>query len=116
MALGGAITGHLVGMSKKLKPTLHVSAFVDTFPQPKKTDESKFLRQDLKRCKEECAAIEKALDEWVPEDVAARAEKSLRAELKRKQARMDEIKESLEELESDDEDEEEEEDDEEESD
>ena len=101
--LGGAIAGHLTSMSKKLKPSLQIHAFVDTMPPPSKNNETKYLKKDLKRCKEECAQIEKVLDEWVPEDVSARAEKSLRSELKRKHSRMAEIRASLEDIEDEDE-------------
>jgi hypothetical protein len=93
-------------MSKKLKPSLQIHAFVDTMPVPDKSNETKYLKEDLKRCKEECAQIEKVLSEWVPEDVAARAEKSLRAELKRKHSRMVEMRASLKALESEEDDEE----------
>lgn len=106
----GEIASHLSGLKKKWKPTLQVNAFVSE-PMPEPVAETKYLREDLKRCKVECAAIQKALDNWVPEDVAARAEKSLRKELKRKHARMAELEARLDAVEeSEEEDEEEDED------
>ena len=91
----GKIAGHLVGMGstgKLSKPSLQISAYVGSETPQEVGEDTKWLKQDLKRCKDECAAIQKALDNWVPEDVAERAEKSLRKELKRQEARMAEIK------------------------
>lgn len=107
---GGILTNHLTSMSKKLKPSLQINAYMDSYGGPKEVDEAKYVKEDLKRCKEECAAIKKALRDWVPEDVAARAEKSLRTELKRKEARMAELEARLDGLESEDEEDDEDED------
>lgn len=108
--MGNTIAGHLVGMGKKWKPTLQIHASVDAYPPPMAMDETKYLKKDLERYKEEIGHIEKALSEWIPEDVAERAEKSLRLELKRKKARIIEIKASLKALEEDDEEDEEDDD------
>jgi hypothetical protein len=107
----GKMATHLVGMSSNgrlSKPSLQISAYVGS-DVPVEVDDRKYLKQDLKRCKEECAAIKKALDNWVPEDVAERAEKSLRKELKRKEAHMAELSARLDAYEEEDEDEDEEE-------
>lgn len=108
---GGMIAGHLKSMAPKLKPTLRINAYVDSYGGPAEPTESdKYLKEDAKRYKAEIAQIEKALDEWVPEDVAARAEKSLRLELKRKKAELIRVKaqlDALSEVEEEDEDEDE---------
>lgn len=110
MSKGGAICNHLKAMSPKLKPTLRINAYVDSYGGPETPVMSdKYLKEDRKRYKAEIAQIEKALGEWVPEDVAARAEKSLRAELKRKKAELIRVQAELKAL-SDSEDEDEDED------
>jgi hypothetical protein len=51
-----------------------------------------FDRKELKRCKQECSAMQDAIDNWNPEDVARRALKSLKSNLAVKMAHVEEIK------------------------
>lgn len=101
--MSGAIAGML--SNKRLKPTLRIHASVDSYPEMKPVEDLKYLREDMKRIKAECVAMKKALDNWVPEDVAARAEKSLRQELKRSKARLVEMEARLDAAEDEDEEE-----------
>jgi len=108
---GGLLTNHLMkarasGKIGKITHELRIDASV-TSPFPGEKSNQEYLKQDMKRIKDEIAAIKKALDNWIPEDVAARAEKSLRAELAGKKARLAEMEARMEEPEDDDDDEEE---------
>jgi hypothetical protein len=108
----GKMANHLVGMSSNgrlSKPSLQIHAYVGNDVPQEVGEDTKWLKQDLKRCKQECAEIKKALDNWVPEDVADRAEKSLRKELKRKEARMAELSARLDAAQEDEEEDEDEE-------
>lgn len=109
----GNISNHLgaVASTGKLKkPSLQIEAYVSAYPAPEPFDNRKFLMEDCKRLTKEVAAIKQALDNWVPEDVAERAEKSLRRSLKDKKEQLESIEEQLsekDEEEDDDEDDEE---------
>jgi hypothetical protein len=92
---GGILSNHLMakrasGKLAKVTPELRIEARMST-PFPGEGSDDKYLKEDMARVKKEIAAIEKALDNWIPEDVAARAEKSLRSELAVKKARIAEL-------------------------
>lgn len=112
--MAGAITGHLIGMSKqgKLgKPSLQVNASV-SIPHAGMVSPAKYDKEDYARVEKELKAIKHALDNWVPEDVAARAKRSLEIDLKAKKARCEELKARIEGYEDEMSDDEESEDDE----
>lgn len=51
----------------------------------------KYDTEDHARCKKQIEGIKKALDNWVPEDVAAQARESLENDLEEKKARLEEL-------------------------
>lgn len=109
--------GHIADMlgNKKLKPKLQVSAYVSPYGAVEAMspmEDTKYLKRELKMVKEEIAATKKALDNWIPEDVAERAERALRKDLKSKEARLAELSARLDAAEEASEDEDEDEEDE----
>lgn len=55
-------------------------------------DENKYDKEEYDHCMKSVAGIKKVLEEWVPEDVADRAMKSLKKDLERHEARLYELK------------------------
>jgi hypothetical protein len=106
----GKMAEHLTSVSnggRLKKPSLQIDAYVSAYPPPAPYDNTKYLKEDQKRLTKEVAAIKQALDNWVPEDVAERAEKSLRRSLKDKKAQLESIEEQLSEKDEEEDDEEE---------
>jgi hypothetical protein len=92
--MAGGIAGHLAMMrssGKLSKPSLQVNAYVNVGGQHE-PDVTQYDKEELKRTKAEVAGIEQALENWVPEDVAARAKRSLEIDLRSKKARVEELK------------------------
>ncbi len=82
-------------MSKtKLNPQLQVSAFITTGDEPA-FDDTAYLKEDLKRCDAKINKIKSVLDNWIPEDIAAQAKKSLEADLENEKAQRASIKAQL---------------------
>lgn len=63
----------------KLEVHAHISHPMDAVAM--NMNESKFLKQDRQRLVKEIKEIKKILDNWIPEDVAERAKKSLEKQL-----------------------------------
>jgi hypothetical protein len=62
------------------KPKIDVSVHVPLRDEPT-IDEKRFIRQDLTRMREKAKRYQSVLDTWVPEDVAAKAKKSVEERL-----------------------------------
>lgn len=93
---GGGIGAMLsnVGSGKITgKPSLKVNAYVNVpYKGESAISSTKYEREEYERTKKEVKAIESALENWIPEDVAERARKSLEAELEVKKAHALECK------------------------
>ncbi len=92
----GEIAKHLMGLRgggklTKLSSPLRVDASIEVGSKMMPSM-SKYDKEEHARLKKEIAATKKALEDWVPEDVAARARKSLETNLRVKLARMEEVK------------------------
>lgn len=70
---------------------LKVHAYVEV-PSKSMPSMMKFDKEEHDRVAKEVKGIQQALDEWVPEDVAAKAKKALENELEIKKARLMECK------------------------
>jgi hypothetical protein len=75
--------GGLAGRSN-----LQVRATVEVPSKNMPVMSTKYDREEVSRLTKEIKGIQQALDEWVPEDVAARAKRSLELELQAKKARL----------------------------
>lgn len=82
-------TSAMGGLAKHSKPSLHVSAHMDSLGMP---DDSKYHREEVKRLRQEVKAIEREIKNWNAEAVASRALKSLQVDLASKRARLAESK------------------------
>lgn len=75
------------------KPKLNVSAYVSVpYKGESAIPSTKYEKEEYERTLKEVKAIESALENWIPEDVAERARKSLEAELEVKRAHAQECK------------------------
>lgn len=82
-----------VASGKIRKPRLSINAYVSVpYKGESPMPSSKYEREEYERTLKEIKAIESALDNWIPEDVAERAKKSLEAELEVKKAHAQECK------------------------
>jgi hypothetical protein len=68
----------------RLKPSLRIHASMDSSGP----DDGKFEASRAKELRKEIAAIEKELEDWDPEEVAAQAERALKSELEIKKAQL----------------------------
>lgn len=75
------------------KPKLSINAYVSV-PYKNETamPSSKYEKEEYERTMKEIRGIEQALENWIPEDVAERARKSLEAELEVKKAHANECR------------------------
>ena len=90
--------GEMAKMLDKVKartPKLQVHAYMSEGDEVEPIDDSRFLKEDLARCNRTIKAIEKELETWVPEDVAAKVKKQLEANLEREKGRVAELKAQL---------------------
>lgn len=99
MAHGYKMTDHLLGMSKagrlkKKSPELEVSVYLPHKNEGVEPmhDDSKYLKEDLKREVKRAAEYDKILETWVPEDVAAQAKKEVEKKLAECKIRVRELK------------------------
>ena len=83
MAKYGAIGGLLRNKNMlKKKPTLEVSVYKSHGGEAVESmDDTKYLKQDLKRQKKSVLEFEEILEKWVPEDIAALAKKKVEEQL-----------------------------------
>jgi len=85
--------GSMLSNVKAGKATMSVSASVSVpYKGESSIPPSKYEKEEYERTLKEVKAIEQALENWIPEDVAERARKSLEAELEVKKAHAQEIK------------------------
>lgn len=90
----GKLTNHLISQRSQgrlAKPSLHIS--FNSYPE---IDDSKYLKEDQKRCQQELKGLQNELKNWNPEAVAAQALKSLKKEIAIKKARVEELRVRLE--------------------
>ena len=91
--------GDMAKMMDKVRvrsPKLQVHAYMaEENEVPDSFDDTRFLKDDLARCNRTIKAIEKELETWVPEDVAAKVKKQLEANLEREKGRVAELKAQL---------------------
>jgi len=79
-AMGAMLRKNKNGLSKK--PKLEVSVYkTHGDDMLGSMDDTKYLKQDLKRQKESVREYEEILEKWVPEDVAAMAKKNVEQKL-----------------------------------
>lgn len=95
----GAMLSNVIG-GKIKKPTLNIRAYVDVPSKNMPSESSKYEKEEYERTVKEVKAIERALDNWIPEDVADRAKKSLEGDLEVKKAHALECKARLKQLKS----------------
>jgi len=96
MPRGTAVTGLLMGNSKKgklKKPSLSVNVYShapgDGMNAP---DESKWMKEDLKRERDQIKRYEQILETWVPEEVAAQAKADVEMKLSECKLRVKDIR------------------------
>ena len=82
------------GMEKKPKPRLHINARVSEYGDDlvEEYDDSKYLKEDLARCKATIKKIQSELDTFIPEDVAAKVRGALTDQLESEKNRVEEIR------------------------
>ena len=89
--------GGIASMLNKsgVKPKMVVHAYMSQGDEPVEVDDSQYLKDDMDRSTKTIDAIEKQLETWVPEDIAAKVKKQLEAELDRERIRVAELKAQL---------------------
>ena len=94
MAKYGAIGGLLRNKNMlKKKPTLEVSVYKSHGGEAVESmDDTKYLKQDLKRQKKSVLEFEEILEKWVPEDIAAMARKEVEKKLAESKLRITETR------------------------
>lgn len=94
-AMAGMLMAHRA-TGRLGKASLRVTASMDApYPGEKR---GSFEREEAKRLKSEISGIQSHLKNWDPEDVAARAFKSLKSDLMIKKARLQEYRARVEEM------------------
>ena len=71
-----------------------MASYGPDYGEPTTTGSVEMYKMDCEehvRCKKQIDGIKKALDNWVPEDVAAQARESLENDLEDKKSRLDEL-------------------------
>jgi hypothetical protein len=74
------------------KPKFEVSVYVPARDEANSIDDTKYLKEDLKREVERAMKYEKILKNWVPEDVAAKAKAEVEQKLAESKLRVRELK------------------------
>ena len=92
MRIGEMLANHgKNGGLAKVSP-LQIHATVSAHSKNMPMEDTKYEKEEIKRLRAEIKGIDKVLDEWVPEDVAARAKKSLELERDAKMAHLAECR------------------------
>ena len=78
-AMGAMLRKYKGGLKKK--PSLEVSVYKSHGDMAESVDDTKYLKEDLKRQKKNVLEYQEIIEKWVPEDVAAMAKKKVEAQL-----------------------------------
>jgi hypothetical protein len=98
--MAGSVTRMLMNKRRKgglQKAVVDVDVYVRTPPmkgeaQPMDVDDTKWLKEDLKAEKDRLKMYGKVLDNWVPEDVAAKAKADVESKMAECKLRIQELK------------------------
>ena len=74
------------------KPSLDISVYKSHGEPMESIDDTKYLREDLKRHKKDVLEYGEILEKWVPEDVAAQAKKQVDQKLSEAKLRITETR------------------------
>ena len=84
--------GALLKGKKLKKPSLEVSVYKSHGEPMESMDDTKYLKEDLKRQKKDVLEYEELIEKWVPEDIAAMAKKKVEAQLADAKLRVSETR------------------------